>query len=67
MKNINFPSNGYANVYEHTFKDVTGNIHKEHLLGQICENKNEVPKYYEYDRVTHKHMGVAKVTIELEK
>jgi len=65
MKNNGIFCGGYANLYEHTFENVNGKVQKEHVVGKICENKLDLPTNYEFDKVTHKYVGIAKVTIEI--
>lgn len=65
MKAKQIPTKGYCNVYEYTYKDVLDNEHKEYLFGRIHKNKEDLPNSHEYDCVAHKHIGIAKITIEI--
>lgn len=76
MKIKKLPITGYSNVYvvkeKRLFYDSTTNkemIREEekYELGDFYENKNDVPNYYEISCSTCKHVGIAKVTIEVEE
>lgn len=57
------PIEGYANLYEHRYRDINGNELIEYCLGKVSTEKSQLPQHYEYDCVAHKHMGIVKVTI----
>lgn len=76
MKIKKLPVTGYSNVYvvkeKRLFHDFATNkeiIREEekYELGDFYENKNDVPNYYEISCSECKHMGIVKVTIEIEE
>lgn len=67
MKTKKIPISGYANVYKEKHIDVSGNVTYDYHFGNLCEKKEDLPQYYEYDCVAYKHEGVAHITIELEE
>lgn len=63
-KNKKIPRELYANAYIETCIDVFGNNHEKFRLGNFYENKEDLPDYYEIDRVIATHLGAVKLEIE---
>lgn len=54
----------YANAYIETWIDVLGKEHEKFRFGNLYENKEDLPDYYEIDRVIAKHLGAVKIEIK---
>jgi hypothetical protein len=54
----------YANTYIETWIDVLGETHEIFRFGNFYENKEDLPDYYEIDRVIAKHLGAVKIEIK---
>ena len=62
------PIEGYTHVYRHDWESVTRGQQTEYVHGAVRETLdelNDVAWCYEYPITTHKHVGVAKIKIEL--
>lgn len=62
------PIEGYTHIYQHDWGDALGRHHTEFAHGVVCETMEELNNLawcYEYDKVAYKHIGLAKVKIEL--
>lgn len=58
------PQELYANAYIETWIDMFKNEHEVFRLGNLYENKEDLPDYYEIDRVIAKHLGAVKIEIK---
>ena len=58
------PQVRYANAYIETWIDVLGKKHEVFRFGNLYENKEDLPDYYEIDRVIAKHLGAVKIEIK---
>lgn len=58
------PRELYANAYIETWTDVLGKKHEDFRFGNLYENKEDLPNYYEIscDRVIH--LGPVKIEIK---
>ena len=63
-KNSLIPQELYANAYIETWIDVLGKKHEKFRFGNLYENKEDLPDYYEIDRVIAKHLGAVKIEIK---
>lgn len=54
----------YANAYIETWIDIFKNEHKVFRLGNLYENKEDLPDYYEISRDIAKHLGAVKIEIK---
>lgn len=54
----------YANAYIETWTDILGKKNKVFRFGKLCENKEDLPDYYEIDCVIAKHLGTVKIEIK---
>ena len=53
----------YANAYIETWTDILGK-HEDFRLGTLCENKEDLPNYYEISCDRAKHLGTVKLEIK---
>lgn len=60
------PHERYANAYIETWTDINGVKHEDFRFGDLYENKEDVPKYYEISYARAIHLGVVKLEINLE-
>lgn len=51
--------NGYIHLYQ-------DRINNETKLGTPFSNQEHAPKYVEYDCSMYKHIGIAKISLEIE-
>lgn len=58
------PQVRYANAYIETWTDILGKKHEDFRFGKLCENKEDLPDYYEIDCVIAKHLGAVKIEIK---
>ena len=58
------PRELYANAYIETWIDVLKNEHEVFRLGKLCENKEDLPDYYEISCDKAKHLGAVKIEIK---
>lgn len=58
------PQVRYANAYIETWTDILGKKHEKFRFGKLCENKEDLPDYYEIDYVIAKHLGAVKIEIK---
>ena len=63
-KNSLIPQELYANAYIETWIDVLGKKHEKFRFGNFYENKEDLPDYYEIDRIIAKHLGAVKIEIK---
>lgn len=54
----------YANAYIETWIDVLKNEHEVFRLGNLYENKEDLPDYYEISCDIAKHLGAVKIEIK---
>lgn len=63
------PIEGYTHVYKHEYTTLDSRHNIEYKNGIVCETLEELNNAtwgrFEYDCTTHKHLGVAKIKIEL--
>lgn len=64
-KNILIPQELYANAYIETWTDINGVKHEDFRLGKLCENKENLPDYYEISYVRVIHLGAVKIELKL--
>lgn len=58
------PRELYANAYIETWIDIFKNEHKVFRLGNLYENKEDLPNYYEISCDIAKHLGAVKLEIK---
>ena len=58
------PQERYANAYIETWIDILKKKHEIFRFGNFYENKEDLPDYYEIDRVIAKHLGAVKIEIK---
>lgn len=63
-KNSLIPQVRYANAYIERWTDILGVKHEDFRLGNLYENKEDLPDYYEIDCVIAKHLGAVKIEIK---
>lgn len=63
-KNKRIPRELYANAYIETWLDVFGNKHEKFRFGNLYENKEDLPDFYEISCVRAKHLGAVKLEIK---
>ena len=63
-KNKKIPRELYANAYIETWTDILGKKHEDFRLGKFCENKEDLPDYYEISVDRAKHLGAVKLEIK---
>ncbi len=68
MENLRkIPIEGYARCYRHSYTDLIDREITEYLIGEICENKDDLPDRYEYSCDVNKYIGIVKVKIEIDE
>ena len=58
------PRELYANAYIETWIDIFKNEHKVFRLGNLYENKEDLPDYYEISCARAIHLGAVKLEIK---
>ena len=58
------PQELYANAYIETWTDAFGKKHEDFSLGKLCENKEDLPDYYEISYARAIHLGAVKIEIK---
>lgn len=58
------PQELYANAYIETWTDINGKKHEDFRLGKLCENKEDLPNYYEISYARAIHLGAVKIEIK---
>ena len=58
------PQERYANAYIETRTDVDGVKHEDFRLGNLYENKEDLPNYYEISYARAIHLGTVKIEIK---
>lgn len=58
------PQEWYANAYIETWTDINGEKHEDFRLGDLYENKEDLPNYYEISYARSIHLGVVKIEIK---
>lgn len=63
------PIEGYTHVYKHEFDTPWGEHRVDYVHGYVRETLEELDDVtegaYEFDKTTHKHLGIAKIKIEM--
>lgn len=63
-KNSFIPQIRYANAYLETWTDILGKKHEDFRFGKLCENKEDLPNYYEISCARAIHLGAVKIEIK---
>lgn len=63
-KNKRIPRELYANAYIETWTDILGNKHEDFRLGKLCENKEDLPNFYEISCDRAIYLGAVKLEIK---
>ena len=63
-KNNLIPKELYANAYIETWTDVLGVKHEDFKFGNLYENKEYLPNYYEISCDRAIHLGAVKIEIK---
>ena len=63
-KNKRIPRELYANAYIETWTDLFGKEHEDFRLGNLYENKEQLPDFYEISRDRTIHLGAVKIEIK---
>lgn len=58
------PRELYANAYIETWTDILGNKHEDFRLGNLYENKEDLPNHYEISCARAIHLGAVKLEIK---
>lgn len=58
------PQVRYANAYIETWTDILGKKHEVFRFGKLCENKEDLPDYYEISCDIARHLGAVKIEIK---
>ena len=58
------PQVRYANAYIETWIDVLGKKHEKFRFGNLYENKEDLPNYYELSYARTIHLGAVKIEIK---
>ena len=58
------PQARYANAYIETWTDIDGVKHEDFRLGDLYENKEDLPNYYEISYARAIHLGTVKIEIK---
>jgi hypothetical protein len=58
------PQELYANAYIETWTDINGKKHEDFKLGDLYENKEDLPNYYEISCPIAIHLGAVKIEIK---
>lgn len=58
------PRELYANAYIETWTDWSGEKHEDFRLGNLYENKEDLPDYYEISCARAIHLGAVKLEIK---
>lgn len=58
------PKELYANAYIESWTDILGEKHDDFRLGKLCENKEDLPDYYEISYARAIHLGAVKLEIK---
>ena len=58
------PRELYANAYIETWTDILGNKHEDFRLGNLYENKEDLPNHYEISYARAIHLGTVKLEIK---
>lgn len=58
------PQELYANAYIETWTDLFGNKHEDFRLGELYENKEHLPNFYEISKARAIHLGAVKIEIK---
>ena len=63
-KNSLIPQERYANAYIETWTDINGVKHEDFKFGNLYENKEDLPNYYEFSCDRAIHLGAVKIEIK---
>lgn len=63
-KNSLIPQVRYANAYVERWTDILGVNHEDFKFGKLCENKEDLPNYYEFSCDRAIHLGAVKIEIK---
>jgi hypothetical protein len=63
-KNSLIPQERYANAYLEIWTDILGVKHEEFRFGNLYENKEDLPNYYEISSARVIHLGAVKIEIK---
>ena len=63
MKEL-IPQERYANAYIETWTDCFGNKHEDFRLGDLYENKEDLPDFYEISYARAIRLGAVKIEIK---
>lgn len=58
------PQELYANAYIETLMDINGKKHEDFRLGNLYENKEDLPDYYEISYARAICLGAVKIEIK---
>ena len=58
------PQELYANAYLEVWTDILGKKHEDFSFGNLYENKEDVPNYYEKSCARVIHLGKVKIEIK---
>lgn len=58
------PQERYANAYIETWTDINGKKHEDFRLGNLYDNKEDLPDYYEISYARAIHLGAVKIEIK---
>lgn len=58
------PRELYANAYIETWTDILGNKYEDFRLGNLYENKEDLPNHYEISYARAIHLGAVKLEIK---
>lgn len=63
-KNSLIPQVRYANAYIERWTDILGIKHEDFRFGNLYENKEDLPNYYEISYARAIHLGAVKIEIK---
>lgn len=63
-KNNLIPKERYANAYIERWTDILGVKHEDFKFGNLYENKEDLPNYYEISCGRAVHLGAVKIEIK---
>lgn len=63
-KNSLIPQERYANAYIKTWTDINGIKHEDFKLGDLYENKEDLPNHYEISYARAIKLGAVKIEIK---
>jgi hypothetical protein len=58
------PQERYANAYIETWTDILGKKHEDFRFGNLYENKEDLPNYFEISGQRVIYLGVVKIEIK---